>query len=234
MKRNLDDEITILENERWRKIKALLKGAVLEKDQKVSGLALSKGQKLTEKILDEIDPDDARQAQDRADEDRDENIKDIEKKAKRQIEALRAIFKEKVDSLKKGDELAPGVIQAIKVFIAMKRKLSVGDKVSGRHGNKGIIAKIVPEEDMPRLPGRHAGRDRPQSAGRPLPYERRPDPRDARGLGGREARPVDLHAGLRRLLGTRSQGPSERAGLPGIRKNAAFRRDHGRAVSTRK
>jgi DNA-directed RNA polymerase subunit beta len=48
--------------------------------------------------------------------------------------------------------LAPGVIQAIKVFIAMKRKLSVGDKVSGRHGNKGIIAKIVPEEDMPRLP----------------------------------------------------------------------------------
>ncbi len=71
---------------------------------------------------------------------------------KRQIEALRGIFKEKVDSLKKGDELAPGVIQAIKVFIAMKRKLSVGDKVSGRHGNKGIIAKIVPDEDMPRLP----------------------------------------------------------------------------------
>ncbi len=83
--------------------------------------------------------------------DRDKKIKDIEKKVKRQIEALRSIFKEKVDSLKKGDELAPGVIQAIKVYVAMKRKLSVGDKVSGRHGNKGIIAKIVPEEDMPRL-----------------------------------------------------------------------------------
>jgi DNA-directed RNA polymerase subunit beta len=68
------------------------------------------------------------------------------------MEALKAIFKEKADALKKGDELAPGVIQAIKVFIAMKRKMSVGDKVSGRHGNKGIIAKIVPEEDMPRLP----------------------------------------------------------------------------------
>jgi DNA-directed RNA polymerase subunit beta len=54
--------------------------------------------------------------------------------------------------LKKGDELSPGVIQVIKVYIAMRRKLSVGDKVSGRHGNKGIIAKIVPEEDMPRLP----------------------------------------------------------------------------------
>jgi len=46
----------------------------------------------------------------------------------------------------------PGVIQAIKVFVAMKRRLSVGDKMSGRHGNKGVIAKIVPEEDMPRLP----------------------------------------------------------------------------------
>jgi DNA-directed RNA polymerase subunit beta len=107
---------------------------------------------LTEKILDEIDPDDFGKFKVEADSERDENIKDIEKKAKRQIEALRSIFKEKVDGLKKGDELAPGVIQAIKVFIAMKRKMSVGDKVSGRHGNKGIIAKIVPEEDMPRLP----------------------------------------------------------------------------------
>ena len=153
MKRNLDDEITILETERWRKIKALLKGAVLEKDQKVAGAdALTKGQKLTEKVLDEIDRDDVGKLKVEAERERDERIKDIEKKAKRQIEALRAIFKDKVEGLKKGDELAPGVIQAIKVFIAMKRKLSVGDKVSGRHGNKGIIARIVPEEDMPRLP----------------------------------------------------------------------------------
>jgi len=152
MKRNLDDEITIMEGERWRKIKVLLKGAVLEKDQKVSGLALGKGQKLTEKILDEIDPDDMGKLKVESGGERDERIRDIEKKVKRQIEALRAIFKDKVDNLKKGDELAPGVIQAIKVFIAMKRKLSCGDKVSGRHGNKGIIAKIVPEEDMPRLP----------------------------------------------------------------------------------
>jgi DNA-directed RNA polymerase subunit beta len=151
MKRNLDDEISILEGERWRKVKTFLKGTVCDKDQKISGIALSKGQKLTEKILDQIDPDDFGKLKVEADEDRDERMKDIEKKVKRQIEALRAIFKEKVDNLKKGDELAPGVIQAIKVFIAMKRKLSVGDKVSGRHGNKGIIAKVVPEEDMPRL-----------------------------------------------------------------------------------
>jgi DNA-directed RNA polymerase subunit beta len=152
LKRNLDDEISILEGERARKIRTLLKGAVSEKDQKISDLSLTKGQKLTDKGLDELDPDDLGKLKVEAEPERDERIKDIEKKAKRQIEALRAIFKDKVEGLKKGDELAPGVIQAIKVFIAMKRKLSVGDKVSGRHGNKGIVARIVAEEDMPRLP----------------------------------------------------------------------------------
>ena len=115
-------------------------------------MTLEKGTKLTDKVLGEMDFDDAMKLKLGEDEDRDRAIKDLDKKVKRQIEALRAVFKEKVDNLKKGDELAPGVVQSIKVFIAMKRKLSVGDKISGRHGNKGIVAKIVPEEDMPRLP----------------------------------------------------------------------------------
>jgi DNA-directed RNA polymerase subunit beta len=152
MKRNLDDEIVILENERWQKVKALIKGAVVEKSQKAGGLTLEKGTKLTEKVLDELTYEEAMKLKIGEDEEVDREIKDLDKKIKRQIEALRAVFKEKVENLKKGDELAPGVIQAIKVFIAMKRKLSVGDKISGRHGNKGIVAKIVPEEDMPRLP----------------------------------------------------------------------------------
>jgi DNA-directed RNA polymerase subunit beta len=152
MKRNLEDEISILETERWRKSKALLKGAVLDKEFKSGETALPKGQKLTERVLDELSADDSGKLKVEPEEERDEKIKDIDRKVKRQIEALRIIFKEKVEALKKGDELAPGVIQAIKVYIAMKRKLSVGDKVSGRHGNKGIIARIVPEEDMPRLP----------------------------------------------------------------------------------
>src|SRR2546427_13067809 len=58
----------------------------------------------------------------------------------------------KIVQMKKGDELAPGVIKMVKAFVAMKRKLSVGDKMAGRHGNKGVIAKILPEEDMPHLP----------------------------------------------------------------------------------
>jgi DNA-directed RNA polymerase subunit beta len=152
LKRNLDDEIVILENEKWEKVRALIKGAIVEKTQKVGGQTLEKGTKLSEKVLETLDFDDAMKLKLDEDEDRDRLVKDLDKKVKRQIEAFRSIFKEKVDNLKKGDELSPGVIQSIKVFIAMKRKLSVGDKVSGRHGNKGIVAKIVPEEDMPRLP----------------------------------------------------------------------------------
>ena len=152
MKRNLDDEITILEGEKSRRVKTYIKGEVLDRDQKVSGIPLAKGTKLSEKVLDTIDPEDYFRLKLEDNEERDAKIKDIEKKVRRQIDALKAEFKEKVDALKKGDELSPGVIQAIKVYIAMKRKLSVGDKISGRHGNKGIVAKIVPEEDMPRLP----------------------------------------------------------------------------------
>ncbi len=152
LKRNLEDEIVIMEAEKWEKVRARLKGSVVEKTQKVGVETIEKGTKLTEKALERLDFDDAMKLKLDEDEDRDREIKDLDKKVKRQIEALRSIFKEKVDNLKKGDELAPGVIQSIKVFIAMKRKLSVGDKVSGRHGNKGIVAKIVPEEDMPRLP----------------------------------------------------------------------------------
>ena len=152
MKRNLDDEISILEGEKWRKIKSILKGEILDKDHEIAGKVVAKRTKLSEKVLAELDPEDIPKLKLKVNEERDKKTKDVEMKVKRQIDALRGIFKEKSDILKKGDELAPGVIQAIKVFITMKRKLSVGDKVSGRHGNKGIIAKIVPEEDMPRLP----------------------------------------------------------------------------------
>ncbi|MGB6624969.1 MAG: hypothetical protein WBE43_09300, partial [Candidatus Acidiferrales bacterium] len=68
------------------------------------------------------------------------------------IDVLRKITEERKEKLKKGDELPPGVIKLVKTYIAMKRKLSVGDKMAGRHGNKGVIARIVPAEDMPYLP----------------------------------------------------------------------------------
>ncbi len=66
-----------------------------------------------------------------------------------QLELIRLIYEDKVNKIKKGDELPPGVIRTIKVYVAMKRKIAVGDKISGRHGNKGIVSVILPEEDMP-------------------------------------------------------------------------------------
>src|SRR5882724_10087653 len=81
-----------------------------------------------------------------------EKIEEIEEMTSRQIDVLRKITEERKEKLKKGDELPPGVIKLVKVYIAMKRKLSIGDKMAGRHGNKGVIARIVPDEDMPYLP----------------------------------------------------------------------------------
>jgi hypothetical protein len=66
-------------------------------------------------------------------------------------ELVKLAFGEKIERLKKGDELPPGVIKMVKVYVAIKRKLQVGDKMAGRHGNKGVVSRILPEEDMPYL-----------------------------------------------------------------------------------
>jgi len=84
-------------------------------------------------------------------EDLEQEVTQLMKTAKEKMDVVKAIFKEKTDKLKRGDELAPGVIKMVKVYIAIKRRLSVGDKMAGRHGNKGVISRIVPIEDMPYL-----------------------------------------------------------------------------------
>jgi DNA-directed RNA polymerase subunit beta len=71
--------------------------------------------------------------------------------ARNQLDAVRLVFNEKIDRLRKGDELPPGVIKMVKVYVAIKRKLQVGDKFAGRHGNKGVVSKVLPVEDMPYL-----------------------------------------------------------------------------------
>ncbi len=71
--------------------------------------------------------------------------------ARNQLDAVKMVFTEKLDRLKKGDELPPGVIKMVKVYVAIKRKLQVGDKFAGRHGNKGVVSKVLPVEDMPYL-----------------------------------------------------------------------------------
>jgi DNA-directed RNA polymerase beta subunit len=81
-----------------------------------------------------------------------ERLRRLIDEAKRRIERVRLRTEEQIDKVFQPDELPPGVVQLVKVYLAEKRKISVGDKMAGRHGNKGIIARIVPEEDMPFLP----------------------------------------------------------------------------------
>ncbi len=78
-----------------------------------------------------------------------QQVTEMVKIVKDKMDAIRFVFKERIERLKKGDELAPGVIKMVKVQIAIKRRLRVGDKMAGRHGNKGVISRIVPMEDMP-------------------------------------------------------------------------------------
>ena len=73
----------------------------------------------------------------------------ITDRGRRQLDAIKMVFDEKIERLNKGDELPPGIIKMVKVYVAIKRKLQVGDKFAGRHGNKGVISRILPEEDMP-------------------------------------------------------------------------------------
>ena len=79
-------------------------------------------------------------------------IRRVIDEAKRRIERIRERTEESIDRVFQADELSPGVVQLVKVYLAEKRKISVGDKMAGRHGNKGIIARVVPEEDLPVLP----------------------------------------------------------------------------------
>ncbi len=78
-------------------------------------------------------------------------IKVLSDHTNEQVELLESILEEKIAKLQRGDELPPGVLKMAKVYVAMKRKLQVGDKMAGRHGNKGVVSIIVPEEDMPYL-----------------------------------------------------------------------------------
>ena len=79
---------------------------------------------------------------------------------------MQARFEDKVEKLQRGDELPPGVMKMVKVFVAVKRKLQPGDKMAGRHGNKGVISRIVPVRRHALSGERHAGRHRAQPAGR--------------------------------------------------------------------
>jgi DNA-directed RNA polymerase subunit beta len=154
MRRDLEDEIRILTEQRNERIYELFDGRKLTKDlTEGKDVILKKGTDLTKENLKDVSVKLLRKASVTAGTvDIEAEIDDYFQRTERQISILSDIYEEKIAKIKQGDELPPGVIKMVKVFVAMKRKLSVGDKMAGRHGNKGVIARILPEEDMPYLP----------------------------------------------------------------------------------
>ena len=155
LEKNLSDEIRILTDERLKRLEGLLGGKEVQADlhdERTNKRLLTKGTVLDRDTIERISTRNLKRIKYNDKDPRvNEQIDEIEEMTSRQIDVLKKIVNEKKEKLQKGDELPPGVIKLVKVYIAMKRKLSVGDKMAGRHGNKGVIARILPEEDMPYL-----------------------------------------------------------------------------------
>mgnify|MGYP003513332460 FL=1 len=154
LQRDHQEELRIIEDEKTKKVRKLLLGKVVGRDlmdPETGDVILKKKGKLTAEILKRL-PDDMVRHIILSDPDEQKELEDVERRAKEQIEILQTLYDEKVGRLRRGDELPPGVIKLVKVYIAMKRKIQVGDKMAGRHGNKGVVSRVLPEEDMPYLP----------------------------------------------------------------------------------
>ncbi len=156
LEKNLEDEIRILHDEVKKRLVPMVSGQSLAADlhnDVGSERLLEQGVVLSEDTIAALSYSDLVRARIQTGDSSLENeLKEIENRTDQQIEVIRQLFEEKKEKIRRGDELPPGVIKMVKVFVAMKRKLSVGDKMAGRHGNKGVIARILPEEDMPHLP----------------------------------------------------------------------------------
>ncbi len=156
MEKNLQDEIRILHDEVKKRVVGMLQGQELRADlydEHGRERLLRKGTALTPEVLQSLPYEAIVRLKIATDDPRlEEDLRELEERTERQVEVIRNQFEEKKEKVRRGDELPPGVIKLVKVYVAMKRKLSVGDKMAGRHGNKGVIARILPEEDMPYLP----------------------------------------------------------------------------------
>ncbi|KFA93209.1 DNA-directed RNA polymerase subunit beta [Archangium violaceum] len=146
-----NDEIKVLRDSAYGRLRLMLRGKEIQGklvDDK-GKILLKKGDIVSDELLATVpykywteisvgDPLDGK-------------LRDILRNLEETTEAVKLAFGEKIARIKKGDELPPGVIKMVKVYVAIKRKLAVGDKMAGRHGNKGVVSRILPEEDLPYL-----------------------------------------------------------------------------------
>jgi DNA-directed RNA polymerase subunit beta len=149
LEKDRDDELTVIEDVVRGELKPLLLGekaqSTLKKGKKI---LITKGAKFDEETLDLV-PLAQLEGLVLKDPKLTERVHELLERYRDQGELTRMVFEQQVSRYAKGDDLPPGVIKLVKVYVAMKRKLSVGDKMAGRHGNKGVVSRILPVEDLP-------------------------------------------------------------------------------------
>ncbi|HXI13025.1 MAG TPA: DNA-directed RNA polymerase subunit beta [Thermoanaerobaculia bacterium] len=153
MNRNIQDEIRIITDARNKKIADVLGGSKMQRDVvdfRTGETLVKKGEAIERDTVSRLSRRELLALP--VDEEARETVRMFVERAENRVRVLEQKAEERREDLQKGDELPPGVIKMMKVYVAMKRKLSVGDKMAGRHGNKGVISRILPEEDMPYMP----------------------------------------------------------------------------------
>ena len=153
LQKNIKDEVRILKEERNKNIRDLLAGHKVTRavESRTGAVLLKQGEEVTHPVLEQLVREEVLRLPVK-DQSVLTEVSAIYKKTDSHVEVLHQVNEERIGLLQKGDELPPGVIKLVKVFVAMKRKMQVGDKMAGRHGNKGVISRILPEEDMPYMP----------------------------------------------------------------------------------
>jgi len=143
IRKDLNEQFRIVEEDTYARIEALLKNKEV-----VKAPGLKKGQKVTPSYLEETERTQWFEIS-LTNADAADKLEQLQENLTQQRKYFDELFDEKRGKLEAGDDLAPGVLKMVKVFVAVKRRLQPGDKMAGRHGNKGVISKIVPVEDMP-------------------------------------------------------------------------------------
>jgi DNA-directed RNA polymerase subunit beta len=144
--RDRDDELAILERNIYARLKSMILGKVAVKGPK----GIKANSEITEELLSELSRGQWWQLALKEEQDA-QHIEALNEQYEAQKKQLDARFEDKVEKVRRGDDLPTGVLKMCKVVVAVKRKLQPGDKMAGRHGNKGVISKVVPMEDMPFL-----------------------------------------------------------------------------------
>ena len=153
LKQDKDDEIVIIKQDGFDRIKLLLLDKISDAKLTLNRKTiLKKGDKITSEILETIPLEKLPDVSVEKNQDIGKEITNIVEKTLEQIDHTKIVYDQRISKLIKPDELPPGVLKVVKVYLAVKRKLSVGDKMAGRHGNKGVVSRVLSAEDMPYLP----------------------------------------------------------------------------------